>query len=270
MTVHDNLAFPLRNRGVAPSARSTARVAGDRRPCSTSTRCSTARRRGPHRRRQAEDLARPRPGALGRQRHHVRRAADRHRPAPEVGAALQAQGAAPQARPHDDLRHPRPDRGADLRRPGGGDERRRGRADRHAGRAVRAPGAHLRRPLHRLARHERAALRRRRADGAIVGGGRRSRLPRAYRACRAASGSSSACGRSSSRSADGAACPSQVAALDDSAATASSRVELAATRSSPRAGGRGDRRRAPPHSASTPAQTRHLRGRLAGDGEGRP
>ena len=52
-------------------------------------------RRRPHRRRQAEDLDGPRPRARGRQRHHVRRAADRHRPAPEVEAALEAQGAAP-------------------------------------------------------------------------------------------------------------------------------------------------------------------------------
>ena len=128
-------------------------------------------RRRPDRRRQAEDLARPRPRALGRQRHHVRRAADRDRPAPEVAAALQAEGAAPAHRPDDDLRHPRPDRGADLRRQGGRDARRRGRADRHAGRAVRAAAPHLRRPLHRLAGHERAALRgrerRRRASPAM-------------------------------------------------------------------------------------------------------
>ncbi len=85
---------------------------------------------------------------------------------------------------YDDLRHPRPDRGADLRRPvvvmrGG-----RGRADRHAGRPVRAAAAHLCRPLHRLAGHERPALRgprrrrlvprhrRRACDGPVVEGGR--------------------------------------------------------------------------------------------------
>ena len=62
-------------------------------------------------------------------------------------------------RAHDDLCHPRPDRGADLRRQGRGDARRRGGADRLAGRAVRAAAAHLRRPFHRLAGHERAALR---------------------------------------------------------------------------------------------------------------
>ena len=78
-------------------------------------------------------------------------------PAPEVGAALEAEGAAPRARPHHDLCHPRPDRGADLRRHGRRHVRRRGGADRHAGGTVRAPGAHLRRLFHRLARHERAA-----------------------------------------------------------------------------------------------------------------
>ena len=34
-----------------------------------------------------------------------------------------------------------------------------GRPDRYAGRTVRAPGAYVRRPLHRIARHERTALR---------------------------------------------------------------------------------------------------------------
>ena len=38
-----------------------------------------------------------------------------------MGAALEAEGAPPRARSDDDLRHPRPDRGADLRRQGGGD-----------------------------------------------------------------------------------------------------------------------------------------------------
>src|SRR3546814_2322676 len=55
-----------------------------------------------------------------------------------------------------------PDRGADLRRQGGGDVRGRGGADRHAGGALRGARAHLRRLLHRLAGHERAALRGRR------------------------------------------------------------------------------------------------------------
>ena len=102
--------------------------------CSSSTPMLGRRASGPDRRRQAEDLDGPRPRPRGRQRHHVRRAADRHRPAPEVAAALQAQGAAPAGRRHDDLRHPRPDRGADLRRPG----RRHAGRQRRAGRLARS------------------------------------------------------------------------------------------------------------------------------------
>ena len=95
----------------------------------------------------------------------VRRAADRDRPAPEVGAALaSSRSCTARFDLHDGLRHPRPDRGADLRRQGGGDVRGRGGADRHAGGAVRAARAHLRRLFHRLARHERPAGRRSRAD----------------------------------------------------------------------------------------------------------
>ena len=50
-----------------------------------------------------------------------------------MGAALEAEGRASRARPADDLRDARPDRGADLRRQGRRDEGRQGRADRHAG-----------------------------------------------------------------------------------------------------------------------------------------
>ena len=110
--------------------------------------------------RQAEDLARPRPRAARRGGDPVRRAADRDRSAPEVGAALEAEGAAPRARPDDDLRDPRPDRGADLRRHGGRHAGRPGRAERHAAGAVREARAYLRRLLHRLAGHEHPARRR--------------------------------------------------------------------------------------------------------------
>ena len=106
------------------------------------------------RRRQAEDLARPRPGSLGCLGGAVRRTADGDRPRAEMGAALQTEGGASRARSPDDLRHARSDRGADLRRQGRGDERRQGGADRHAGGVVRAARAHVRRLFHRLARHE--------------------------------------------------------------------------------------------------------------------
>ena len=75
----------------------------------------------PVRRRQAENLAGPRPGAPGCCGGAVRRTADGDRSASEVGIALQAESAASGARPHHDLRYPRPDRGADLCRYGGGD-----------------------------------------------------------------------------------------------------------------------------------------------------
>ena len=58
------------------------------------------------RRRQAEDIARPRAGALRRRRGAVRRAADRDRSRAEMAIALEAQGAAPRARSHHDLCHP--------------------------------------------------------------------------------------------------------------------------------------------------------------------
>ena len=158
MTVYDNLAFPLRNRGQA-EPEVDAKVREIARMLDLEGMLATARRR-PHRGRQAEDLARPRARSLGRQRHHVRRAADRHRSAPQMAAALQAEGAASAHRAHDDLCHARPDGGVDLCRQGRGDARGNGRADRLAGRAVRAAAPHLRRPLHRLAGHERVALRR--------------------------------------------------------------------------------------------------------------
>ena len=87
-----------------------------------------------------------------------------------MGAALEAQGRPPRARSPDDLRHPRPDRGADLRRQGRRDERRPRGADRHAGRTVRAAGAYVRRLFHRLAGHELSARARSTGDRARVDG----------------------------------------------------------------------------------------------------
>ena len=137
MTVGENLAFPLRNRGVAPAADGQARIAEvaamlDLEPL------MKRRAAGLTRRPEAEDLARPRPGARGRGGDPVRRAADGDRPAPQMAAAAQAQGGAQPVPPHPGLRHPRPERGADLRREGRGDVRGRGRAARHAAGTVRA------------------------------------------------------------------------------------------------------------------------------------
>ncbi len=114
MTVYDNLAFPLRNRGV-PEADVDRKV---REILEMIDLADWAKQAGARadRRPEAEDLARPRAGALRRQRHPVRRAADRHRSAHEMGAALAVEAAAPPLRLHHGLRHARPDRGADLRR----------------------------------------------------------------------------------------------------------------------------------------------------------
>ena len=116
MTVYDNLAFPLRNRGVPEAdvdrkVRETLEMIG-------LADMGQEEGAGADRRPEAEDLARPRAGALRRQRHPVRRAADRHRPAYEMGAALAVEAAAPPLRLHHGLCHARPDRGADLRRQG--------------------------------------------------------------------------------------------------------------------------------------------------------
>src|SRR5690606_33361473 len=75
------------------------------------------------------------------------------------------EGTAPAHRPHHDLRHPRPDRGAHVRRRGRGDARGAGGAGGHARRTLRAPAPHLRGLFHRLARNEPARLRARRRPG---------------------------------------------------------------------------------------------------------
>ena len=68
---------------------------------------------------------------------------------------------------HDDLCHPRPDRGPDLRRSGRRHESGGGRADRNPGRAVRAAQPHLRRAFHRLAGNERPPRRGPRRQGLL-------------------------------------------------------------------------------------------------------
>ena len=99
---------------------------------------------------QAEDLARARPGAQGRRRDPVRRAAHRHRSAREVAAAPQAQADPPAAR----RSRWSTSRTIRSRRSRFADEvvvmnEGRGGAGGHAAGAVRAAGAHLRRLLHR-------------------------------------------------------------------------------------------------------------------------
>ena len=152
MTVFDNLAFPLRNRGV-PEAEVRPRVREIAAMLDLEASLPNAGV-GAHRRRQAEDLARPRTGALRRAGDPVRRAADRDRPAPQVAAAQQAEGAAPARRPT--MIYVTHDQTEALTF-----------ADQVVvmldGQVVQSgtpvelferPRAHLRRPLHRLAGHE--------------------------------------------------------------------------------------------------------------------
>ena len=101
MTVGQNLAFPLKNRGVPKSGDRQARRRD--RAAARPHALSQSQGDAAHRRRQAEDFARPRPRALRRRRRAVRRAADGDRSRIEVAAALQTEGAAPRARSHDDL-----------------------------------------------------------------------------------------------------------------------------------------------------------------------
>ena len=183
LTVYENIAFPLRlakasddrdrqegpRGGQDPRARRAPRAqAGQplRRP-------AAARRDGPR------DRARGRRVPLRRAAVEPRRQAarpDAHRDLPAAEAA----------RHHHGLRHPRPDRGDDARRPGRGAQAGPAAAARDAARALREPRQPLRRRLHRLAadelpaRHGRghlgeAAVRHGRAAARAGGEGRRAR-----------------------------------------------------------------------------------------------
>ena len=119
MTVHDNLAFPLRNRGrdeayVAERVHNIARMIGMEDVLSKKARGLTADAK------QKISLGR------GMVREDVNAllfdepltVIDPHM---KWELRTQLKGAASRIRPYDDLCHPRPDRSADLRRQGGGD-----------------------------------------------------------------------------------------------------------------------------------------------------
>ena len=147
-----------------------------------------ARRRDPADRAAAEAQAgrtvrrpaparRHRPGAGARRRRlPLRRAALQPRRQAALRTARRDQAAAPASGQHHDLRHPRPDRGDDARRPHRGHVGRRDPAARHAASDLQPAGQPLRRRLHRLAGHElhrwrarrwrRAGIPRRRSRGA--------------------------------------------------------------------------------------------------------
>jgi glycerol transport system ATP-binding protein len=155
MTVAENLAFPLKNRGV-PGPEIDKRVAEvvrmldldaikDRkaRGLTADVKQKVSLGRG---------LVRPDVNAV-----LFRRAADRYRPAPQMAAARPDQGAAPPLRPHHGLCDARPNRGAVLRRQV---------VVMYEGAVVQIgtpadlferPGPHFCRLFHRLARHERPA-----------------------------------------------------------------------------------------------------------------
>ncbi|MDZ7748905.1 MAG: ABC transporter ATP-binding protein [Halofilum sp. (in: g-proteobacteria)] len=172
MTVFDNLAFPLRNRRVpddhverAGAARSPDMLDLERRCCD----------------RKAAGLTADAKQKISLGRGLVRDDVDAimfDEPLTVIDPHLKWQlrrklKELHQKLGHDhDLRHPRPDRGADLRRQGGGDVRGPGGPARHAAGAVRAPGAHLRRLLHRLARHELPATANVDGGAAVVDGHR--------------------------------------------------------------------------------------------------
>ena len=139
-----------------------AQVAGCRRPRST-RRCA---RRGRDARASSTLLERKPEELSGGQRQRVAWAARIVRdpavflfdePLSNLDAKLRVQmraeikRAASAARDDDDLRHPRPDRGDDARRPDRGDERGPHRADRRIRSSSTRPGQPIRRRLHRLA-----------------------------------------------------------------------------------------------------------------------
>ena len=151
MSVYENIRFPLRMRGV-PKEQQDALI-----------------------RRAAEmvelgQLLDRKPGALSggqRQRAALARAVVREpqvflmdEPLSNLDAKLRASMRVQikhlqrAAQDHHGLRHPRPDRGDDARRPHRHHGQGRDPAGRHARRDLQRPGQHLRRRLHRLAADE--------------------------------------------------------------------------------------------------------------------
>ena len=151
MTVEGNLSFGLKNAGVPKDEieRRIARAAEilQIEPLLDAQAVAAFRRPAPARRH------RPRAGARCR-RVPVRRAAVQPRRQAALGTARRDQAAAPEARQHHDLRHPRPDRGDDAGRPHRRHEGRPDPAARRAAGDLQAAGQPLRRRLHRLAGHE--------------------------------------------------------------------------------------------------------------------
>ena len=152
LTVFENIAFPLRLSGKHSDDEIRKQVDD------AAETLELHRAPGPQ---AGQPLRRPAPAgrdgpghrARGR-RVPVRRAAvEPRRQAARPDAHRDPAHAAP-ARHHHRLRHPRPDRGDDPRRPGGGAAQGRAAAGRQPARALRAAGQPVRGRLHRLAADE--------------------------------------------------------------------------------------------------------------------
>ena len=152
LTVFENIAFPLRLSGKHSDAEIRGLVED------AAKTLELQRAPGPQ---AGQPLRRPAPAgrdgtrdrAAGR-RVPVRRAAvEPRRQAPRPDAHRDPAAAAP-ARHDDRLRHPRPDRGDDPRRPGRGPEQGRAAAGRDPPGALRAARQPLRGRLHRLTADE--------------------------------------------------------------------------------------------------------------------
>ena len=174
MTVYDNMAYALKLQKLSKAEikskvrrgrRDAAADALSRSPAQAALRRpAPARRHRPRHRPQSEGLPLRR-AAVEPRRRAARRHPHRDR-APPRGDDQR----------DDDLRHPRSDRGDDAGRSHRRAERRTYRAGRRADGALRASGQPVRRPLHRLAGHERRAVRHRAGGAAGPRPARETRL----------------------------------------------------------------------------------------------
>ena len=178
MTVAANMGFSMKLRG-APQDRD--RRAGEARgrhsrprPLSRAVSAATVRRPAPARRHGPRHRARP-AGVP------VRRAVVEPRCQAARADAHRDQGTAPAAQDHDDLRHPRPDRGDDHGRQDRGHARWPGRADRRSARTLRPAEQFVCRRLHRLAGDEFPARHDPRQRRAVVSTGRAASTCRSAR-----------------------------------------------------------------------------------------
>ena len=152
LSVFENIAFPLRLQG----KHSDAEIRKPGRGCGRDPRTAGAPRpqaRQPLRWPAPAGRDGPRDRPAGR-RVPVRRAAVEPRCEAARPDAHRDPAPAASARRHDRLRHPRPDRGDDPRRPGRRAAKGRRAAGREPARALRAAGQPVRGRVHRLAADE--------------------------------------------------------------------------------------------------------------------